>query len=155
MKTISFFVALLLSAEMGCSQTSLAPGAEAMKKLSWLEGAWTRTNPKPGRTGQEIWTRLSGSEWKGLGITLHGSDTAFVEKLKLTVRDGHICYVADLAENREPVYFRFTEITGQGFVCENPEHDFPKKISYQLEGKVLKATISGNGRSVDYFFERK
>jgi hypothetical protein len=47
-----------------------------------------------------------------------------------------------------------TEITYTGFVCENPGHDFPKKISYHVEGHKLKAQISGDGKSVDYIFER-
>ena len=98
---------------------------------------------------------MSDLEWQGVGLTLHGKDTAFVEKLKLVVKEGRICYVADLVENKQRTYFAFTEISDHGFVCENPEHDFPKKIAYQHEGNTMKATVSGNGRFVDYFFERQ
>ena len=62
-------------------------------------------------------------------------------------------YTKDL--NQKPVYFKLTEITDIGFVCENQEHDFPKKIAYQLDGKKLKAQISGNGKVIDYLFEKK
>jgi len=46
-------------------------------------------------------------------------------------------------------------ITDNSFVCENPQHDFPKKISYLKEGNKIKATISGDGKSFDYLFEKK
>jgi hypothetical protein len=47
-----------------------------------------------------------------------------------------------------------TEISAASFTCENPEHDFSKKIVYQKDGDKLKATISGDGGSIDYFFEK-
>jgi hypothetical protein len=63
--------------------------------------------------------------------------------------------VADVPENKEPVYFKLTTITDHSFTCENPQHDFPKTISYIKDGIKLKATISGNGKSIEYLFDRK
>ncbi len=80
---------------------------------------------------------------------------AFAEKLKLVIKDETIYYVADLAENKEPVFFKSTAITENSFVCENPQHDFPKKIAYQKDGNKIKATVSGDGKSFDYLFEKK
>ena len=128
---------------------------EDFKKLDWLEGTWTRINDKPGRSAHEKWQKISSSEWSGMGVNMKGSDTAFVEKLKLVIKDDNIYYVADIVENRQPVYFKLTSITNDGFVCENPEHDFPKRISYLKDGEKLAATISGDGKSIDYLFERK
>lgn len=125
------------------------------KKLDWLEGTWTRTNSRPGSSAHEKWQKVSPSQWSGLGVTMKGSDTAFVEKLKLVIKDGNIYYVADIVENKEPVYFRLTTITDHGFVCENPQHDFPKMITYEKEGSKIRATISGDGKAIDYLFEKK
>ena len=86
---------------------------------------------------------------------MRGSDTLFVEKLRILIRENNVYYVADVPENQKLVYFKLTEISDKGFVCENPDHDFPKKVTYQLEGNQLKATISGDGKSVDYVFEKK
>jgi len=47
---------------------------------------------------------------------MKGSDTAFVEKLKLVIKNDNICYVADITENKEPVYFKLTSITDHSFV---------------------------------------
>jgi hypothetical protein len=123
--------------------------------VEWLVGSWTRTNAKPGRSGVERWTKLNAHELKGLGVNMKGTDTTFVEKIRLVAKDGELFYVADVPENKSEVFFRITELSSTGFVCENPQHDFPKKIAYKLEGNVLKATISGNGKEMDYLFIRK
>lgn len=128
---------------------------ENFGKLTWLIGTWNRTNTKPGRSALEQWEQTSANELRGFGISLQGKDTTFVEKLRIIIKDNNIVYVADVAENQKPVYFKLTEISEIGFVCENPEHDFPKKIWYQLEGKKLNAQISGDGKVIDYFFEKK
>jgi len=155
MKKIILLTAVFVSIEMMYSDLLAQQVKEDFKKLDWLEGTWIRTNVKPGRTPHEKWQKISSTEWQGLGVNMKGSDTAFVEKLKVVIKDDNIYYVADIVENKEPVYFKFTAITDHGFVCENPQHDFPKKISYQKEGNRIKATISGDGKSIDYLFEKK
>ncbi|HEY3404844.1 MAG TPA: DUF6265 family protein [Ohtaekwangia sp.] len=148
MKKISLIIPFLFSTSLLIAQSDLS-------KLHWLEGSWSRTNGKPGRSTHEYWTKISDTEWHGLGVTRNGTDTAFVEKLKLIVKDGNLYYVADIPENKQPVYFKFREVTENSFVCENPQHDFPKQIEYVRQGDGLKAIISGNGKSIEYLFERK
>lgn len=92
---------------------------------------------------------------KGKGATLQAADTVFVEKLKIVVKEDTLYYVADVPENKEPVLFKFTEITPTSFVCENPAHDFPKKIAYKLEGTKLTATISAGEKKMDFLFVKK
>ena len=136
------------------SQTGNQTTYSTIDQLKWLEGTWTRTNSKAGQSGFEMWKRMSSTELSGRGVTMHGSDTAFVEKLGIIVRDGDLFYVADVPENKQPVYFRLTEIKQNSFTCENPEHDFPKKIAYSLKGNKLHAIISGDGESMEFFFEK-
>ncbi|HZI52259.1 MAG TPA: DUF6265 family protein [Chitinophagaceae bacterium] len=155
MKKVLFIAAVFVSIAMLHSELSAQQVNEDFKKLDWLEGTWIRTNVKPGREAHEKWQRVSSTEWLGWGISMKGNDTAFVEKLKLVIKDDNIYYVADIVENKEPVYFKFTTITDHGFVCENPQHDFPKTINYQKNGNGIKATISGDGKSIDYLFEKQ
>jgi hypothetical protein len=136
------------------SQQSAQSPASSVENLKWLEGSWKRTNTKAGRSGMELWTKVSSTELKGKGITMHGTDTAFVEKLRIVVRDGELYYVADVPENQKPVYFRFTELKASSFTCENPDHDFPKKISYSVNDNRLSAKISGDGKEIEYLFVR-
>jgi hypothetical protein len=132
-----------------------ATTAFAQNDVDWLVGKWTRTNSKPGRSGVEIWTKNGANELIGRGISLKGTDTSFVEKLKIVRKDGKLFYVADVPDNHGETWFEFTTITVKSFVCENPKHDFPKNISYELNGRELKARISGDGKSVDYLFTRQ
>jgi hypothetical protein len=128
------------------------PAEPDMSKLNWLVGKWIRTNARPGTSGYESWERVSIAEMKGIGARIKGGDTTITEKTTLILKDHFIYYVADVAENGKPVYFKLTQLTDNSFTCENPEHDFPKVITYTLSGDKLKATISGNGKSIDYLF---
>ncbi|MGY0037351.1 DUF6265 family protein [Pedobacter sp. NJ-S-72] len=112
---------------------------QEFKKLEWLIGNWNRTDVKPGKTATESWVKVAAYEFKGTGVVVKGKDTVFVEKLRLIVKDNDIFYVVDVKENKGLVYFKLTTISSSGFVCENTEHDFPKKIEYQLSGGIFKS----------------
>lgn len=144
---------LLILFGVSCTFTK-AQVVSNVKELSWLEGNWKRINSKAGQSGVELWSRVSSTELKGRGITLHGSDTALVEKIRIIVQDGSLYYIADVPENKKAVYFLFTDVKPNSFTCENPAHDFPKKIAYSLKDKKLTATISGGGKSMEYVFEK-
>jgi hypothetical protein len=77
------------------------------------------------------------------------------KKFKLVIKENNIYYVADVPENKQPVDFKLIEISENAFTCENPDHDFPKRIRYQENENTIKATISGNDKSFDYLFEKK
>ena len=70
------------------------------------------------------------------------------------MKGNDIFYVVTVTGETKPVFFRLTAIADDGFTCENPKHDFPKKITYSLSGNHAKAVISGDGKSVDYIFVR-
>lgn len=129
---------------------------QEFERLYWLNGAWNQTNiKKPGQALVEQWNKSGDYEMKGQSTTTQNGDTVYVERITLIIKDDAIYYVADVPQNKQPIYFKLTSIMANGFVCENPEHDFPKKITYQLTGSQLKATISGNGKSFDYLYVKK
>ncbi len=153
MREIALLILLVAAASGRAGAQAMSSGdKQVFDKLGWLVARWEMVDPKPGRSGFEQWTKVSPVELRGVGVRLAGEDTLFVERLRILVRDKVICYVADVPENQAPVYFRLTEISQEGFVFENQGHDFPKKIAYQLKDGRLKATISGDGKSIDYFF---
>lgn len=154
-KIILFFVLACFISNTVTAQNSSTEIANQFKTIDWLLGEWNRTNVKPGRSAIETWTKTSDTEFSGLGITMKEKDTVFVEKLKIISKDGTLFYVADVPGNKQPTYFRITKISLTELVCENPEHDFPKMIAYKKEGSKVTATISGNGKSFAYLFERK
>jgi hypothetical protein len=153
MKHLFIFIFLALLESSGFCQTPVTQ--QDFGKLAWIEGTWVRTNAKAGRSATEQWVKGNGEEWTGLTVSMKGSDTTLVERMKLITHDGAIYYVADVPENKEPVPFKVTAIDKDGFTCENPAHDFPKKIAYRREGNNLRAVISGDGKEIEYLFERK
>lgn len=151
MKRILFLLAASFAVAFGQAQSP----AVSLQSFQWLQGEWQRTNTKPGRSGVEKWMMVSPTEMQGWGISMKGQDTAFVEKLKLVEKDGAVYYVADVPGNKEPVYFKVTAVSADGFTCENAAHDFPKMITYKREAAKLKAVISGNGKMMEYWFEKR
>jgi hypothetical protein len=149
----NLIILLTLIGPFACAQKS-EPTAKQLNSLYWLVGTWNRTNTKPGRSATEYWEKTPANELTGKGITLRGQDTVFVEKFSLIAKDNALFYVADVPENKKAIYFKVTEASSTGFVCENPEHDFPKKITYELTGNKLKAQISGDGKAIDFLFEK-
>lgn len=141
---IPFF--LLVSAQIGFAQS--------IDQLEWLVGKWQRANTRPGSQAFESWQK-SNEALIGIGVTLKGTDTVFVEKLKIVLKDGALNYVADVAQNGKPIFFKITSMNEKGFVSENPTHDFPKKIEYRLENDQLTATISGDGKAIPFVFQKK
>lgn len=154
MKRLFLLILINSSLFLRAQQTGSAVEAQ-FKSLHWLAGNWERINVKPGRTASEKWELASLAELKGLGVTMKGRDTVFLEKIQLKIEGDHIYYIADVEENKQPVYFKLVETGSTGFVCENPTHDFPKKIVYRLKKNSLTVTISGDGRSQDYLFIRR
>jgi hypothetical protein len=107
-----------------------------LKKIQWLIGKWQRANARPGQSGFEEWSKSSAQRLIGKGVTLKGEQKIFVEELELCIQGKDICYIVKLSDEAKPVRFKLTEITENTFVCENPEHDFPKK--YLTPEKVKK-----------------
>ncbi len=147
-----FFLCMLF---MSLSNQCFAQGsaAQKFKTLEWLIGKWQRTNSKAGQSGYESWDKTSSIKFTGTGITQEGEKTIFEEQLELSIQDDQIFYIVRLKGDPKPVAFKLTFISKDAFICENPEHDFPKKIAYTRNGKNVKAVISGNGHSVDYNFK--
>ena len=151
-KKILLMITLVLSIHVSNAQES---NSRKFKKLDWLTGKWIRTNSSAGQSGYETWKKVSDLKLSGKGITLKGQEVIFTEHLELTVKGNDIFYVVRVSGETKPVYFKLTAITDSGFTCENPKHDFPKKITYSHIGNHAKAVISGDGKSVDYIFLRE
>jgi len=127
----------------------------SLKQLNWVLGKWQKTDSITKKTSIENWSKISETELTGIGCTLKGKDTVFVEKLKIITKSNELYYVADVKENTEPTLFKITLVTKTGFVCENPQHDFPKKIEYKLTKKHLTVIISDEKKKVNFEFDKQ
>lgn len=149
------FLALIFAAGLtsATSQNVSKYSEKDLVNLNWLEGTWMRTNTKPGRTSYEYWKRSSTGEMMGYNVLLQGTDTLSFEKMTILSKDNILYFVADIPENKAPVFFQLTSLENLSFTCENPAHDFPKRIVYRRTDDRITATISGHEKSIDYFFK--
>lgn len=120
-----------------------AQNASKLEKLFWFLGRWTQTEG-PDLVSYEEWKRSSDHLFTGKAWTVYHTDTVHSETIELLWEGDDIFYIPTVPENKGPVRFKMTQNDGQSAVFENPEHDFPTKISYENRGDtMLFAKISG------------
>lgn len=129
-------------------------------KLYPLEGQWTM--PYDGGELVEIWTKQFEKKLKGQTIFIKNEQEEKKEVINLVLKEGRIYYTPEVKgmNDDEPVPFTLTEMDDNKFVFENREHDFPRRITYELKGNNrLYATIEGTTkkgfRKVEYKYVRR
>ena len=128
-----------------------------MGDLLWIVDNWI--NAQGETISYEHWNKINDTLFEGGSETIKNGDTVFSEKLKIIKEKNDIYYIADVKHNPAPVYFKLTEISEGKAVFENPEHDFPQRITYLLESGTLHAFIegpnaTGKWKRVDFYFNR-
>ena len=145
MKPISVVLLLFFCA---CNSATQKPEAAAVEKqlaqLQWANATWGSADSSSAST--EMWHKKTDSTFTGHSFVIAGTDTVFEEFISLEERNGKVNYIVSVKnQNGEaPVSFTLTKADKNTFVFENPEHDFPQRISYTLVNPdSLYAEISG------------
>lgn len=107
---------------------------KTFQKLYALEGTW-KMNGKRGSICEE-WKKISDDYLQNKGYMVKGNDTVINEWVALTNTKEGIFYTSTVEDqnNKQPVAFKMTKNENGKFVFENPQHDFPKRIVYELIG---------------------
>jgi hypothetical protein len=117
------------------------PAKAAIADMAWLAGAWVGTRSS-GSSIEERWSTPKGGAMLATSRTVNtkGKMNMF-EYLRIVERDGGLFYVAQPG-GRPPTEYVLTELTKTRAVFDNPRHDYPKRIAYELsaDGR-LTATI--------------
>jgi hypothetical protein len=127
-KGLVIFTAMLtLSAFVGTDT-----GKKAFKKIYKIEGTWKMVT-KRGAICEE-WKKMDKNYLQSKGYIVKGNDTIINERVALTRNGADIFYTSTVEDqnNKQPIAFRLTKAEGNRFVFENPNHDFPKRIVYEL-----------------------
>lgn len=131
---------------------SVVAESQAQEKFHWLIGRWQ----VEGKNAFEVWELNERQSLSGRAFQVRDMDTLVTEVITLSYYEGAFHYVPDIAGDQPPVDFRITSSDGSSFVAENPQHDFPKKITYlysvENNRENILATISGDGESISYLF---
>ncbi|HTH30395.1 MAG TPA: DUF6265 family protein [Lacibacter sp.] len=155
--SIAFFLFITV-----CSfATETAELNKSMKSFHWLKGSWQMQTKRGIIT--EKWAVANDSTLAGES-SMTGADGTDIplEKIQLAFRNGNYFYIPTVKNQNgeQPVEFKITSHSETGFVAENPQHDFPKRISYTLVSKDSIHAVIDDGavtavKKTDYYYSRK
>lgn len=153
-KTILAFVVLGLLLTIGCNNRK----SQHEFDFSQLAGSWSSINADASQ--MEEWEEKNDSTFIGKGYILEHGDTTFFESLEIRKQSGVWTYFAKVNQMKgiEVVPFKLNKQTAEKVEFTNPEHDFPKKIGYELHSdSELQAYIEGprDGQTIRILFDFK
>ena len=128
------------------------PAEATMDDMDWLAGAWTGTQ----RTSsiEERWSPPAGGAMLGVSRTMKGDRMVSFEYLRIVERNGGLVYIPQPGGG-SPTEFVLTDLGTMRAVFDNPRHDYPQRITYELtdEGGLI-ATIGfiNGGRGTRFEF---
>jgi hypothetical protein len=129
-----------------------------IQSLAWLAGCWEGTYAN-GRTVSEQWMKPLGNTMMGMSRTVRNEKTVAYEHVRIEQRDdGSLHYVANPSGQQE-ASFRLTTAEGNMLVFENPSHDYPQRIIYELVSADsvsarVEGTVDGVLRSSGFPYRR-
>jgi ketosteroid isomerase-like protein len=148
-KTFSPLLALALCLSTGQARSDPVP----LESLSWLSGCWERVDGEAG--SGEYWTPLAGESLFGISRTVRGGKTVAYEFMQIRrTEDGAIELIAH-PSGQATATFRLIEAPEHKAVFEDPAHDFPQRVIYQLQdpdhlAAWIEGTVSGEFQRVDF-----
>lgn len=159
MKKITVLIAIISLTLLSCTNQEKQNNPlkdskkyQVIEKAHWLIGKWQQRSAKGILT--EAWYKPDDSTMVGISFFMAGSDTLSLENIRMEQRNGMLTYIPIVRDqnNGQAVYFALANITDSALVFENPEHDFPQKISYSLRADdslvaIVSAVKEGKERS--------
>jgi hypothetical protein len=131
------------------------PAKAVIDDLAWLAGAWVGKKSS-GSSIEERWSPPLGGAMLAISRSVNASGMMFAfEYLRVVERDGGLVYIAQPG-GKTPTEFVLTELGTNRAVFENPRHDYPKRIVYELsaDGNLM-ATIGQTKGGTPQRFEFK
>jgi hypothetical protein len=146
--TTTVFLAVLAASHAAASDVTA---------LAWMAGCWA---PEKGDAGSvEHWLAPAGGTMLGVSRTVKNGETVEFEFMQLRVNaEGKLVFIA-LPSGQKETTFVALSLGKESVTFENPQHDFPQKVSYRLEsGDRLVGRIEGNRggtlRGIDFPMRR-
>jgi hypothetical protein len=120
------------------------PEVQDLDKTHWLLGTWVNHTAR----GEvfESWKKQADGSLAGKSYAVKGADTLVFETVLLAQEKDALYYIPTVPNQNQgqPVRFKGTRITAEDLTFENPEHDFPQRITYtRIKSDSLVAEIYG------------
>ena len=133
----------------------VAQQPQGIQRVAWLQGCWELSAAE--RTVEEQWMAPRAGSMMGMSRTVRGGKLVAYEMVLIREEGPALAYEAH--PSGQPVAtFLSTTVSASQVVFENPSHDFPQQIGYQLKEDALLAWIAGsqNGKSrrVEFPYKR-
>src|SRR5687767_3584992 len=105
-----------------------ATAADDVTALAWMAGCWA---PEQGEAGSvEHWLPPAGGTMLGVSRTVKNGQTVEFEFMQLRVNsEGKLVFIA-LPSRQKETTFVASRVGKDSVTFENPDHDFPQKVSY-------------------------
>ena len=118
------------------------PGAAAAP-LEWMSGTWVARDGD--KWTEERWAPPRGGVLMGTSLTGVGDRAVAYEFMRIAPDKEGVVSFWGSPGGAAPVGFKLVSASPNSAVFDNAAHDFPTRIAYRRDGKVLTATISGPG----------
>jgi hypothetical protein len=136
--TNALFIA---SAALALAFAASPPAApDPLNALSWMAGQWS--GEEGGVRSEERWMEPAGGMMLAVHRDVAGGRAVHFEYLRIESTPGGIVYLAS-PRGKAPTPFKMVESSKERVVFENPEHEYPRRILYWLEGGKMHARIEG------------
>jgi hypothetical protein len=124
--------------------------------LHWLAGCWERTRPTSRMV--ELWTPAVNNVMTGTSWSVTDSSQRELEQLRLFARGDTLIYEAH-PSTQAMNEFKSTKVSANEIVFEDPEHDFPQKITYRRVGAdsllaVTEGDRAGRAQPITFAFKK-
>ena len=127
---------------LSCGNSETKKDYPELRKATWLVGKWQNRLPEFDLV--EMWVPKNDSTIAGMGFMILNQDTVFSDEIDIQQIDKDLYYISIDRSTGKAVKFKLSSSADKLLVFENPEHDFPQKISYhQFSADSLMAEISG------------
>lgn len=134
-----------------------------LPKSTWpaqvLAGSWLM-NTSRGQT-LETWESAGPNHMLCKSYRIIAQDTVLLESIQLAKTGDEINYISTVTGQNggKPIKFTMTSSANNRYVFENPNHDFPKRIVYDLLSKdIIHAWIDGGEQAKmkrsDFYYHR-
>lgn len=107
---------------------------QSLARFQWILGAWKAQDERS--ITLERWDQVSPTTFEGRGEVIQrlSGESGSLETLRLVEMSGAVYYIAKVSHNDLPVAFKALSCSGTSVTFVNPEHDFPKRLVYRLDG---------------------
>ncbi len=130
------------------------PAKAKIADMDWLSGAWVGSGKV---TTEERWGPALGGSLLATSRTIKKGKMVGFEYLRIVERENSLVYIAQPG-GRTPTEFTLVSLEGKRAVFENPRHDFPQRITYELSADGnLSASIGfiNGGKPRSFEFRRE